>query len=108
MSDSGRPALLARLRALERLQLRCQERKLLLRQSQVSIMMERNFFLRKVREIEAYGRAHHWGKPIAQTAADNDDDSSSTIGEAGAPLLRAIAAVLYDSRSNPATPRAVH
>ena len=59
-------ALAERLRALERLQRRCEERRVTLRQRQVSIMMERNFFLGKVREVEDYGRTHHWGKPLGE------------------------------------------
>ena len=91
-------ALADRVRALEELQRRCEKRRLALRKTQVSIMMERNFFLGKVRKIEDDGRAHHWGKPMDGEPEDGAGD--------GAQLLKAIAAVLYDSRSNPVTPRA--
>ncbi len=101
-------ALETRLRALQQLQRRCEERRVAMRQRQISIMMERNFFLSKVREIEEYGRAHHWGKPLGHGDAPGEpgDHGDHEEAEDGAPLLKAIAAVLYDSRSNPATPRA--
>ena len=101
-NDAKTEELVARVSALERLQDRAQERRDSLRQAQISIMMERNFYLSKVREIEEYGRRYGWGRSTNEPSLI-DKPSSPVEGSA---LLRAIAAVLYDSRSNPATPRA--
>ena len=69
-------------------------------------MMERNFYLAKVREVEEYGRAQQWGKPVGgQGHGVMAEMTPGTKGD-GIDLLRSIAAVLYDGRSNPATPRA--
>lgn len=70
--------------ALEKLKHRIKTRLTALRRSQVAIMIERNLYLSKLREVEEYGRRH------------KDKQSSDE-------LLQSIYHVLYDEKLFPPT-----
>jgi hypothetical protein len=63
-----------------------------LRKTQVAIMIERNLYLSKLREVENYGRNHNWGEEQQQEK------------EEGKELLQSIYNVLYDvTKSTPSS-----
>ena len=92
------------VRRLDDVRRRCEERANALRVVQVGIMTERNLFLRKVRDIEDYGRARNWGLPASPGSVGLG--GSKTVD--GAELLRAVYDVLYDNRSAPNSPSSHH
>ena len=80
---------------LQNLKSRIQTRLSTLRKSQVAIMIERNLYLSKLRQVENYGRDHDWGNN------HTDDDSNSSPPEQGQELLHSIYDVLYDASKEP-------
>ena len=77
--------------ALQELKRRIQTRLSTLRKSQVAIMIERNLYLSKLREVENYGRDQDWGR------SDDDTDGKDAGQEHGQELLHSIYDVLYDA-----------
>ena len=73
-----------KLHALKNLKSRINTRLSALRQTQVAIMIERNLYLSKLRQVENYGRIHHWG-------------NQEEVGKQGQELLQSIHNVLYDA-----------
>jgi hypothetical protein len=73
-----------KLHALKNLKSRINTRLSALRQTQVAIMIERNLYLSKLRQVENYGRTHHWG-------------NQEEVGKQGQELLQSIHNVLYDA-----------
>jgi hypothetical protein len=80
-----------KVESLEELKRRIQTRLSLLRKSQVAIMIERNLYLSKLREVETYGRSRNWGKGT---------DDKSVPGQV---LLHSIYDVLYDASKSTTT-----
>ena len=75
---------------LQNLKSRIQTRLSTLRKSQVAIMIERNLYLSKLRQVENYGRDHDWG---------------NHTNEQGQELLHSIYDVLYDASKEPPPPQ---
>ena len=80
---------------LQNLKSRIQTRLSTLRKSQVAIMIERNLYLSKLRQVENYGRDHDWGNH------HTNDSNSSPPDEQGQELLHSIYDVLYDASKEP-------
>ena len=77
---------------LDDLERRCERRTEELKRMQVALMMERNLYLRKLREIEEYGRNCDWGQMSLLPIGSEPEERAQPLP--GAALLNTVHDVL--------------